>query len=76
MLSFEGWAGLLLYLVWADPHVFHYWIDLSKKPTQSVKKKEKATRFDVIYPEVLIHSMDHWPRPQNFQIKTMNEKKS
>lgn len=33
---------------------------LSKKPSpQSVMKKEKATRFDVVYPEVLIHSIDH-----------------
>lgn len=63
MVFSEGWTGLWLYLVWADPHIFHDCIKLSEKPVpQSVIEKEKATRFDVIYSEVLIHYMDHWPK--------------
>jgi hypothetical protein len=30
-----------------------------KTAPQAVMKKEKAARFDVIYLEILIHSMDH-----------------
>lgn len=67
MVSSKSWASLLLYLVWADPHIFHDWIKSSKKPIpQSVMEKERAARFDIIYPKVLIHSMDHWPKATKF----------
>lgn len=55
----------LPYLVWADPHILHDWIKLSKSMPQSVMKRERTTTFDVIYP-VLIHSMDHWQKATNF----------
>lgn len=76
MVFSAGWTGLLLYLVSADPHIFHDWLKPSKKPTpHSVMKKEKATRFDVIY-QFLFTLWITDQRPQNFQIETMNEKKS